>query len=82
VSDYVLLGPCRCQGCGDLVVWLKGRFVRPLHSDGLFGCEGDPARRTQAPRVRVTGRFATKDDYRRAYNREWMRRKRAAEKVA
>lgn len=61
--ESVILGPCRCQGCGGMVGWLVDH-QRPLgwlHEDGSLHC---PPVRTGLDR--------------RTYKREWMRRKRAA----
>lgn len=35
----VILGPCRCQGCGELVLWVRhGRKRGWLHEDGRMKC--------------------------------------------
>lgn len=56
--ERVILGPCRCQGCGGEVAWVHDgqQALGWLHEDGTFHC----------PRPVIRDR--------RAYNREWMRR--------
>ena len=68
------IGPMRCQGCGGRVWWRDARLVMP-YMDGWrrHSCK-------QVLDARANGetiRFRT-PDYWRAYNRDWMRRKRAA----
>lgn len=56
-----LLGPCKCQGCGEDVVLMRDPQGKLgwLHGSGEFRCDGAPVPGT------------------REYNREWMRRHRA-----
>jgi len=81
VIERTVVGPAICQGCGEEVTFLvRGREpLGWLHTDGLIGCYGRHRQRlsTASEPLRVRGQFATKADHRRAYNREWMRRKRA-----
>lgn len=39
-SEAILLGPVRCQGCDEAVVWLHDgtRHLGWLHADGLLRC--------------------------------------------
>ena len=58
-----LLGPCRCQGCGQEVLYVRhGRAEGWLHANGLLRCWGS---------------FMPAKTPAKTYNREWMRRKRA-----
>ena len=59
----MVLGPCICRGCGEEVVYEK-QGTRRL---GWLHADG-----TYCCRTRPTGLS------RREYNRDWMRRKRAA----
>lgn len=35
----LILGPCRCQGCGEEVVYMRyGRVAGWLHSNGVLHC--------------------------------------------
>lgn len=43
-----LLGPCRCQGCGQEVAWLfDSRHLGWLHANGSVRCSGMKADTTQ-----------------------------------
>ena len=65
-EERIILGPCRCQGCGGEVAYsmLGAVHLGWVHEDGRFTC----------PRQRVLPAGLTH----REYQREWMRQKRAA----
>lgn len=48
--ERVILGPCRCQGCGQLVAYLVGEHTRYgwLHEDGRVKCKGRDAEQRAA----------------------------------
>ena len=57
-----MLGPCRCQGCGQEVIYEADgeRRLGWLHEDGRYRC---------VPRIKASSR--------QEYNCLWMRQKRA-----
>ena len=63
-EERIVLGPCRCQGCGGSVAYSMLGVVHLgwLHVDGRFVC----------PRPRLLPEGLT----RREYKREWSRRER------
>jgi len=59
---HATLGPCRCQACGEEVLYVtQGNLRGWLHEDGALTC-----------------RWRRRGLTRREYSREWMRQKRAA----
>lgn len=56
LTPVVILGPCRCQGCDQQVLYIKQRvgwgssWVRGwLHDNGSLVCSRRPYRRTGLP---------------------------------
>ena len=67
------VGPMTCQGCGGRVWWAQRRFLVPV-GDGWRKHTCKPTLASRA--YWATARQSVADI--RAYNREWMRRRRAA----
>ena len=45
--ERIILGPCRCQACGRLVVYSVGRQRGWVHPDGRLYCGQDRKRRVR-----------------------------------
>ena len=81
-----ILGPLRCQGCGTRKWWRPTGSVGLRRTGHFVDVLGRRHSCTPANVLRTVGRAYWADheksaDYRRAYKRDWMRRKRASEET-